>query len=170
MEFKNLLERRYSCRKISDSKVDDILIDRLVEVANMAPTAVNKQPFKIFLMNSTDAKEAIRLSTKHTFGADTFLVVGYRPDESWIRKYDEKNFGIVDASIVSTYIMLEICNLGLDTTWVGHFDQGILKERFVEMNDYELITIFPIGYAEKDSKPAHLHYERKKIEDIVTKL
>ena len=170
MDFKDLLEKRYSCRMISDEKIDESLIKRILDVAIMAPTAVNKQPYKVFVMESDEAKNNIRAVTRHTFGANTFLVVGYKEDEAWTRKYDGRNFGDVDASIAATYIMLEICNLGLETTWVGHFDAEKLKDMCPEMKDYDLIAIFPIGYARDDSKPAGLHYERKSEEEIVVKL
>ena len=52
MEFQKLAENRYSCRQFSDRKVEPDLIMQIVEAANQAPTAVNKQPFKIFWLRS----------------------------------------------------------------------------------------------------------------------
>ena len=83
MKFKDLAAERYSCRKMTDRKVDDDLVKQLIETANLAPTAVNKQPFKIFWMKSDEAKEAIHQVTRFTFGASTFLVVGSKKEEGW---------------------------------------------------------------------------------------
>lgn len=167
MNFYELAEKRYSGRSYSDKKVERELIYKIVDTAIKAPTAVNKQPYKIFLMDSEQAKENIRKVTRFTFGADTFLVVGYQEDEAWVRKYDNRNFADVDSSIVATYIMMEICDLGLSTTWVGHFDAPLLKEMHPEMKDHELIAIFPIGYAVENDQPSQKHFERKSKEEVL---
>lgn len=172
MDFKELAEKRYSCRKFTDKKVDKTLIQKIIETANAAPTAVNKQPIKIFNMESADAKAAVSKVTKYTFGADSFLVVGYKEDEGWVRPYDNRPFADVDGAIVATHIMMEIKDLGLDTTWVGFFDAPLLKELCPAMKDYELIAIFPIGYAEDSEAgaPSPRHTIRKEIKDIYTEL
>lgn len=168
MEFKDLAKKRYSCRKFSDKKVEKELLDQIVEAGMLAPTAVNKQPYKIFMLMSDQAKENIAKTTRFIFDADCFLVVGYKNEDAWVRKYDNHNFAEVDASIVATHMMMEITDLGLATTWVGHFDAPLLKQLQPEMKDYELIAIFPIGYEADDAKPAHLHFERKTKEEICT--
>ncbi len=167
MEFLELAKKRYSCRKFSDKPVEKTLIDQIIESAIVAPTAVNKQPFKIWVMESEEAKETIRQITRYTFGAETFLVVGYKEDEAWVRKYDSRNFADIDASIVATHMMMEIEDLGLATTWVGYFDAPKLKELCPQMAGYGLIAIFPIGYAAEDAEPSPRHSERRGKEELV---
>ena len=50
------------------------------------------------------------------------MIICYDKNISWKRKYDGKDEGIIDASIVTTQMMLEIQDLGLGTTWIGSFD------------------------------------------------
>ena len=132
-----------------------------MEAGIAAPTAVNKQPYKIWLMQSEKARKAIYEVTRFTFEADIFFVVGYLEEEAWVRKYDGRNFADVDASIVATQMMLEIQDLGLGTTWVGHFDAPHLKNLYPEMEPYGLIAIFPVGYPAEDAEPAVHHGIRK---------
>lgn len=167
MNFSELAEKRYSCRNFSDRKVERALLEKIIETGMKAPTAVNKQPYKIFLMDSEEAKEKIRSTTRFSFNADAFLAVGYQEEEAWVRKFDNKNFAVVDASIVATHMMLEIADLGLATTWVGHFDAPRLKELCPEMKGYEMIAIFPVGYPAQDDKPTAQHFERKTKEEIL---
>ena len=168
MKFQELAAERYSCRQMTDQKVDDKLIEHLIETAILAPTAVNKQPFKIFWMKSDEAKEAIHKVTRFTFGADTFLVIGSKKEDGWVRSFDNHSFAEVDASIVATHIMMDITDLGLATTWVGYFDAPLLKSLRPEMEDYELIAIFPIGYAaDGNGAPSPRHTVRKSREDLV---
>lgn len=167
MEFKQLAKDRYSCRQISDKEVDDNLIEQIIATANSAPTAVNKQPVKIFWMKSEKAKKDISQATKFTFGANTFLVVGYKRSDGWVRSFDNHAFAETDAAIVATHIMLQIADLGLATTWVGYFDAPLLQSIYPEMNGYELIAIFPIGYPDNNGGPSPRHFIRKEREEIL---
>ena len=166
MEFKELATQRYSCRKFSDKPVEKKLLQRIIETSILAPTAVNRQPYKIFWIQSEEAKAAIRKVTNYTFGAEEFLVVGYDEKLAWTRKADKMNFACVDASIVATHMMLEIQAVGLATTWVGYFDAPLLQSLCPQMEGYGLIAIFPIGYAAEDAQPAPKHFLRNTAEEM----
>ena len=170
MNFQELASERYSCRDISSRSVDPALIETIVATASKAPTAVNKQPIRIFRMQSARAKEAVRHACASTFGANIFLIVGYSESEGWVRSYDNRPFADVDAAIVASHIMLQATDLGLATTWIGHFDAPFLKETFSEMRDYELIALFPIGYASESAAPSDRHFSRKAPEKILKTL
>lgn len=47
MEFLELAQKRFSCRKFTEEKVEDEKLDKIIKAAILAPTAVNKQPFFI---------------------------------------------------------------------------------------------------------------------------
>ena len=167
MDFLELAKERFSCRSLKCTRIDKELIDKIIEAGIAAPTAVNKQPYKIWFMQSPESKERIKEVTRFDFNADTFLVVGSKADDAWVRKYDGKNFADVDAAIVATHMMLEIQDLGLRTTWVGHFNAPKLKELCPQMKGYELIAIFPIGYAAEDGVPSERHEDRRTVEEVV---
>ena len=170
MDFLELARERYSCRQLSNRKVEKEKLDKIIEAGILAPTATNAQPYKIWLIESCEAKEKLAKANRYQFGAEVFFVVGAKKDEAWVRKFDNYNFADVDASIVATHMMLEIADLGLGTTWVGHFDEPLLKEEFPEMKDYELIAIFPVGYPAEDVKPAERHNIRRNVEEAVAYL
>ena len=141
-------------------------LQKILEAGNLAPTAVNKQPFHIWVLKSEEAMQKVSQTTSFIFGAPVALVVGSKAEGAFVRSFDKKNFADVDASIVATHMMLEIEALGLGTTWVGHFNAPKLKELFPEMADYELVAIFPVGYPAEDAKPSARHAERAGIEMI----
>ena len=167
MEFNELIQDRFSCRALSDREIPHESLDHIFEAARVAPTAVNKQPFKIWAVESPEARATLAETTNYTFGAGVFLVVGASADDAWVQQYDGRNFADVDAAIVATYIMLAIHNEGLRSTWVGHFDAPKLKEAFPQMADYDLIAIFPIGYATEKGVPSARHTQRKAAAEIV---
>lgn len=166
MNFLELAKRRYSCRKFSDKKVESELIDQVIEAALAAPTAINTQCFKIWVMQSEQSIENIRTISHFTFGAPHFFVLGSLKGGSWTRPEDDHNFAEVDAAIVGTHMMLELSDLGLDSTWVGDFNAPKLKEMYPQMKDYELIALIPFGYAAPDAHPSKLHTDSKTKQDV----
>lgn len=104
MEFNELIRERFSCRALSDREIPHESMNRIFEAARLAPTAVNKQPFKVWAIESPDARAKLAETTGFTFGAGVFLVVGGKANEAWVRSYDERNFADVDAAIVATHI------------------------------------------------------------------
>ena len=161
MEFNELIRERFSCRSLSDREIPHESMNRIFEAARLAPTAVNKQPFKVWAIESPDARAKLAETTSYTFGAGVFLVIGSKADEAWVRPDDDLNFADVDAAIAATHIMLAIHNEGLRATWVGKFNTPKLKELFPVMEGYNLIALFPVGYPTEKGVPSPRHKERK---------
>ena len=159
MDYLSLCKNRYSCRMLQDRPVEQEKIDRIIEAGLCAPTAVNKQPFRIFVIQSPEALEKAAVSYPFDFvrKAPVLLVIGAQENEAWIRKYDERNFADVDATIVATHVLLAIEAEGLSTTWIGHFDPSALKEAFPQMEGLDLIAMFPVAYAAADAEPGAKH-------------
>ena len=82
MDFITLANSRYSCRKFSDTPVEQEKIEKILAAGLTAPTAVNKQPYKIWVLNAPDAQEKVSSATPFTFHAKLFFVVGYRTAEA----------------------------------------------------------------------------------------
>ncbi len=170
MEFAALAKERFSCRAFTEQPVEQEKINKILEAGIAAPTAVNRQPYKIWVMKSEQAQKTIQDVTRFSFGAKLFFVVGANAEPAWVRKYDDRNFADVDASIVATHMMMEIQDLGLGTTWVGHFDAPKLKELYPEMAAYDLLTIFPVGYPAQTSEASAHHGKRNSVEEMVSVL
>lgn len=168
MDFAKVIDERYSLRQLADKAVSDEQIKAILEAARLAPTAVDKQPFKIWVLKSEDAhlKAADAFNFDFAKNAPVIFIVGARPDEAWIRPADQLNFAIVDATIAATSMIYEITNLGLGTTWIGHFNPEKLKTAFPQMKPYILIAIFGVGYPANDASPHPLHFRRKTLEEL----
>ena len=170
MEFKDVLNRRYSCRAFAARGVEQEKVDRILEAGRVAPTAVNKQPVHIWAVSNPETLQAIKGVTRSNYGAPLLLVVGCRPDEAWVRRYDGKNGAEVDASIVATYLMLAAENEGLATLWVGSFDPALLRDILPGTDGYDLVAMINVGYPAPDSQPSPMHSERKPVGELVTRV
>lgn len=167
MDFLELAEKRYSCRKFSDKKVEPEKLDQILKAALVAPTAHNMQPVKLWVLQSDEAIEKINKTTTCIFGCTTVIAVGAKADIGWVRDSDNRPFADVDAAILGTHIMMETYEQGLATTWVGWFNEPMAKELFPEFKDYDMVALFPIGYAAENAHPSKLHTQRKPKEEMV---
>ncbi len=170
MNFFELARARYSCRKLTDAAIEPEKIDRILRAAIAAPTAKNAQSYTIWKIQSPEAFDKLKQVTPYTFGSALAFVVGAQKDGAFDRPFDKKNFAEIDAAIVATHLMLAIQDEGLGTTWVGWFDAPKLQELFPEMQGYELVAIFPVGYPAEDAKPHVRHEDRRPIEEVVVEL
>ena len=170
MEFNDVLNRRYSCRAFAGRGIEREKVDRILEAGRMAPTAVNKQPVHIWAVSRPETLEAIKGVTRSNYGAPLILVVGCRPADAWVRRYDGKNGAEVDAAIVATYLMLAAENEGLATLWVGSFDPALLREILPGTEGYDLVAMINVGYPAPESRPSAMHSERKSLEEQVTEV
>jgi len=170
MSFLDLAKARYSCRMLTDAAIEPEKIERILQAAIAAPTAKNLQRYTIWQIRSPEALDKLKQATPYTFGAALAFVVGARKEGAFDRPFDNKNFSEIDAAIVATHLMLAVQDEGLGTTWVGWFDAPKMQQLFPEMQDYELISIFPVGYPAEGAKPASRHEERRPLEEAVVKL
>ena len=166
-DFLALAHARYSVREFTDAPVEREKIDAILEAALVAPSAVNKQPWHAWVLTAADDLAAAGATTRYDFHAKTVIVVGADPEAAWTRRYDGENFAVVDASIVGTHIMLEAHDLGLGSTWVASFDQAAMKKAFPQMDGYDLIAMFPIGYPSPSYEPAPMHAMSKPLDEMV---
>ena len=170
MSFIDLAKERYSCRKFSDKKVEQDKIDKILEVVPVVPTAVNNQPFKVWVLNSENAIKKVSETTSCLFGSNLVFAVGGDENSSWVRPFDSKNFAEIDATIVATHLMLQIHELGLGTTWVGYFEEDKLKANFPEMSGYDIVALFPVGYPADDAEPAPKHLQSKNANELIKQI
>ena len=166
--FLSLARDRYSCRAFTKEPVSEEDIRLILEAARLAPTAVNRQPVHVWVVQSPERLEAMKETTRYTFDAPVIFVVGCRPEDAWVRAVDGKNGAEVDAAIVGTHIMLQVADLGLGSTWVGSFDPVKLKEVLPELDGWTPVALFPAGHP--DGAPSPRHAERKALDAFSTVL
>lgn len=167
MDFEKLAAERYSLRKFSDRPVEAEKLALILEAARNAPTAHNKQPQRVFVMQSPEAMEKADACTDMHFHPPVMLVVAYDPEAAWKREHDGKNHGEIDTAIAVTQMMLQAADLGLGTTYVGVFEPEKLLAAFPEMEGLCPIAMLPLGYPAENARPSKLHAMRKPLEETV---
>ena len=163
MNFEDVIKSRFACRKFLEKKVEQDKIDRILSTANMAPTAKNLQPFKIYVIKSDDALIKLDKASPCRYGAPLVFLICGNKDESFTK--DNFSSYEMDSSIVLTHMMLEATNVGLASVWVELFDEKILREEFSIPINLIPVALLPVGYS--DLTTSSNHDKRKNIDEIV---
>lgn len=165
--FLNLSESRFSVREYSQKPIEQEKINALLRVAQLSPTAANKQPQKIYIITKEEDKEKLKTVTKYTFDAPMFFLICCDKDKAWKHKTEEYYSTEIDGTIVATNIMLEAHDLGLGSVIVRSFQTQKLKELFGLSENMIPIVLLPLGYPKENTKPSESHFKRKDIKEMV---
>ena len=167
IELLELLKKRYSVRKFSTQPVEEDKINKILKAGILAPTACNLQPFKIYVLKSKEALETLQKCKFSHFGETLAFLVCQDKEKAWVREFDQKASGEIDATIVTTHMMLEIASLGLGATWIMHFIPEAVIEEFKLPSHLEPVSLLVVGYPADDSKPSPRHDDRKTASELV---
>ncbi|MDD3416688.1 MAG: nitroreductase [Clostridia bacterium] len=172
MDFLELAKDRYSVRKFSDQKIEQEKLDKILEAGNVAPTAVNYQPQRIYAIQSAEALEKVNTLCPCIYGAQTVLLIAYDDNADWNNpKQEGIHSGEQDVSIVATHMMLEAWNIGIASCWVNLFPNDELAEAFHLPKNEKAVLLMPLGYAAEDAEPIEKwHNGYKQISETVTYL
>ena len=90
MNFLDLVKARYSVRSYRPQAVEREKVEYLLECARLAPSAVNFQPWRFFVVASDARREALRRCYHREWFAEAPLCIAVCVDESvsWKRKSD----------------------------------------------------------------------------------
>ncbi len=165
MTFLDLACKRYSCRKFVDKKVEQDKIEKILEAGRVAPTAVNFQSQRIFVLQSKESLEKLKTVTQYHFNAPLAFLVCYDNKVSWKNPFNNTDEGIVDASIVTVHMMLQTADLGLGSTWVGYFDLKVAQKTYNLADNIIPVAILTVGYP--DAGASNMHANRYELSKTV---
>ena len=163
MNFEDVIRERFSARSFKDEKVKKDELDKILEAGRLAPTAKNNQPIKIYVIESEEALKKINECSPCIYGAKTVLLVCGNKELAF-HKGDYSTYEM-DATIVATHMMLEACNVGINSVWVEMFDKDKIKE-YCNIPE-EPVCLIPLGYKKDDCIPSPMHNIRKDISELV---
>ncbi|MCQ2228756.1 MAG: nitroreductase family protein [Bacteroidales bacterium] len=167
MTLDEIITSRTSIRKYTSQVPSKDLLQQVAEAARQAPSAVNKQPWRVVIVTNSQKLAELRLAYNREWfsTAQAIIVVIGNHNQSWHRA-DGKDHCDIDIAIATEHMALKATDLGLSTCWVCNFDPE-LANRAMNISDGEEVCVFlPIGYADPET-PVKPH-QRKENKDIVS--
>lgn len=148
MDFMQIAKQRCSIRSYTGQKVEQEKLDYILEAAHAAPTAANLQPVRLIVVQSREGLAKISKGA-NIYGAPLAVIVCADHDKAWVRPFDQKQTGDIDASILTDHMMLAATEQGLGSVWVCYFKPDVISREFQLPAHLEPVNILAIGYSDE---------------------
>jgi nitroreductase len=142
------IQKRRSVRKYRSTPLSKDLIDKLIDAARMAPSAMNLQPWEFIAVSDRETLSKIADATdygKFIAGAPLCIAVFCK----------EAKYYLEDGSAAVENMLIAATALGLGTCWVAGDKKGYAKaigELLAVPSGYRLLALIPVGYPDEPEK------------------
>lgn len=169
MTFLETAKKRFSCRSYADKPVEREKIERCIEAARIAPSAMNMQPWFFIAVDDLVLRDrAARAAFIPLAGPAHFaqkapvLIFMLREKPGMISAVSgglmKKNYSIIDTGIAAEHICLQAAEEGIGTCMIGWFNEEAAKKALKLAKNDRIELIISMGYPsssapEKKRKP-----------------
>ena len=170
MEFKSVIQNRYSCKRYSDRPVEVEKLQAILEAGRLAPTAKNLQEQRVYVIRSAEALARVDAATPCRYGAPVVLAVAFDAKNVFTYPGGRRDSGVEDATIVATHMILAAADEGVDSCWINFFDPDALAKALGLPENEEILMLMDLGYAAEGAGPLPNHASRKPLSETVAEL
>ena len=175
-DFQTLASARQSDRAFdADRMVEREKIERILEVARLAPSACNAQPWHFIVVDEPELKNKVADATStKLLGLNHFtkqapvhiIVIEEKANfssgfGSWVK---DKTFTLVDIGIAASHIALAAESEGLGSCILGWFNEDKMRSLLNIPSNKRIILDIIIGYSTQPKRPK----KRKATEEVVS--
>jgi nitroreductase len=167
MNFLELAKSRCTTRGFTGQQISDADLKYILESGRVAPSACNKQPQRIIVVQEQENIRKVEKAYK-AFGSVCILIVCQDKTDPLIRPYDQKCSGDLDIGIVCDHMMLAARERTIGSVMIGLFDPNIIRREFTIPETVEPTALILLGYPVKGFLSPERHTaERKPIAETV---
>lgn len=164
MDVFEAVKNRRSIRRYKDKEVEQEKLDKILEVARLAPSAANRQQWKFLVVRDENTiKNLVAAANGQQFIQEAPVIVAACSTESEHVMPCGQLAYTVDLSIAVSFMVLEAVEDGLGTCWLGAFGEDKVKELLEIPDDIRVVAMFTLGYPDESPGPR----PRKGIEEVV---
>ncbi len=158
MESIEALKTRRSIRRFLSNPVQDDLIEQILDVGRLAPTARNVQPWHFIVVKDEHKRKTLSDITDYgKFIADAPVCI--------VVISEDTKYYLEDGCAATTNILNAAHSLGLGSCWVAGDKKQYSKEILSLLGapaDFKLICLIALGYPAGPGK-----CEKKKLSEVV---
>lgn len=159
MNVHEAIQTRRSVRAFRSAPVPEDVLERILEAVRIAPSAKNRQPWKLIVVTDPNKRTQLAAAAKNQrfVGQAPVVIaaVGLHPERvmSCGTLSDP-----VDVSIALDHLSLAAVEEGLGTCWIGAFDQEAAREILEVPDPLRIVVMMILGYpadtpGKKNRKP-----------------
>lgn len=160
--FLELAQQRQSDRAfLPGRKIEQDVLDRILESARLAPSACNGQPWHFTVVTDDNLLPEVGRATSglgmNKFVKDASALVLITHEETNITSklgsgIKDKDFPMMDLGIASAFLTLAAEDEGVGSCILGWFDEKKIKELVGIPKKKRLMLIVALGYAAKPKR------------------
>lgn len=152
------ITRRTSCRAYRSDPVPREHLDRLIEAVRLAPSACNRQPWRLAIVQKTELRQRIveagflpGIRMPWAGVAPVLVVLGMQRSlvthrlGAWISGV---NYPWMDIGIAGEHLVLAAAELGLGTCWIGWIKPRVLGHLVGWPRTIQASAVITVGYPE----------------------
>ena len=164
MDVFTAIRQRSSVRAYKSTDVEEEKLKKVLEAARLSPSASNRQEWKFIIVKNRETKRKLaKAAFGQSFIAEAPIVIvacGIEPKA--IMGCGQPAY-TVDVSIACSFMILQACELGLGTCWIGAFKEDEAKKILDVPEHVRVVAMTPLGYP--DEPPSEK--SRKSMNEIV---
>ncbi|MBN1274021.1 MAG: nitroreductase family protein [Candidatus Aminicenantes bacterium] len=167
MSILDIIKKRQSIRKYKNESIPEDVMNRVLEAARLAPSGKNLQPWKFIIVKEKNLKnKLIPACLGQSFIAEAPVIIAAcaYPDQCYAKQGRYMKSWPIDVAIALEHLILQACEEGLGTCWIGAFKEDEVKEILNVPEDVKILALTPLGYP--DEEPALRG--RKSLEEIIS--
>lgn len=168
IDFLELVKKRFSVRNYDPLRmVPEKELNVILEAGRLAPSAANRQPWKFWVVQSSEMLEKVRNCYPGEWlkKAPQILIVTGDRKSAWVRKSDSYNAIETDLTIAMTHMVLAAASIGVATCWIAAFNPLELRKVLGLSGDEDVYALTPLGYSAEGVLPGVK--ERKAFDEVV---
>jgi len=164
MEVKEAIQTRRSVRAYQDKEIPEEKIKKVLEAAQSAPSANNRQPWKFIVVKDPQSREKLaRAAANQSFvGEAPVIIVAVALQPEYVMRCGVPSYP-VDLAIAVDHMTLSAVDEGLGTCWIGAFYQDEVRKILNIPEKYKVVALLPLGFPA--DKPGSKF--RKPLEEMV---
>ncbi|WP_018248103.1 nitroreductase family protein [Orenia marismortui] len=162
MKLDEAIKNRRSIRVYNDNPITKEEILKLIEAANWAPTACNRQSFKFIVINNKKIFNKILDKGAATFlkKIDTAILVLY---DNQIDNLEYMDY-IQSASASIQNMLLKAYSMGIGACWICHLPTKSFLRKLLDIPfNYDPIALISLGHYDKDPRKMKRKKEAREI-------
>ena len=163
LDFFEVIRNRRSIRKYQDKSVEKEKLQKILEAARLAPSAMNRQPYQLIVVSKKDVLSKINSACNQDWKAPIMIAMVSIPKEAWVRDEGEE-YWKADAAIAMHQVSLAAYAEGLGTCWIAAFKEKEVKELLGVDSGSRIPFLSPLGYPAENKGPIT---NRKTLESLI---
>ena len=176
-ELINEIDQRRAKRALSEKKIPEEIVTRLMAAATYAPSCFNNQPWRFLVVTDDEAlkKTHAAFSDGNYWAkkAPLVVVVATKPDFD-CRLSDQRDYACFDCGLATENLMLQAFKEGLYAHPMAGFDPLEVKKLFHIPDEFIVMALVAVGYpgdiadlSEKHQALEHSPRDRKSEKEVI---